>query len=223
MVTVRQAFRRRSDARREAGRARARHGARGRRPAPARRPDRRSTAAKTAATSTSTAMPAASPTVALHSLLGPGAAARSQALPDLSGRAVFVGQSELISHLGDDFATVFSRPDGVDLSGVEIAATAFANLLDGRTLEPAGFGAKLALLGAFGFGVGLIAGLLPGIARGDALPGARRGLLCRRPGRLHACRSVAARGRSAPRSAAARAACRPAGAVSPTRTAPGPA
>ena len=103
------------------------------------------------------------PTVALHSLLGPGVAARSQAIPDLSGRAVFVGQSELISHLGDDFPTVFSRPDGVDLSGVEIAATAFANLLDGRTLEPPDLGPKLALLGAFGFGVGLIAGLLPGM------------------------------------------------------------
>lgn len=103
------------------------------------------------------------PTIALHDLLRPETDARSRPIPDLSGRAVFVGQSELISPVGDDFATVFSKPDGVDLSGVEIAATAFANLLDGRTLEPADFGSKLALLGVFGFGVGLIAGLLPGI------------------------------------------------------------
>jgi adenylate cyclase len=102
------------------------------------------------------------PTVALHSLLRPEAAAPAQPIADLSGRAVFVGQSELISHVGDDFVTVFSRSDGVDLSGVEIAATAFANMLDGRTLEPAGFGARLALLGAFGVAVGLIAGWLPG-------------------------------------------------------------
>jgi adenylate cyclase len=102
------------------------------------------------------------PTVMLHDMLGEEAASR--ALPDLSGKVVFVGRSELVSHLGDDFSTVFSKPDGVDLSGVEIAATAFANLLDGRALVPAGLGAKLALPGAFGLAIGLIAGLVPGVA-----------------------------------------------------------
>jgi adenylate cyclase len=103
------------------------------------------------------------PTVALHDVLRREAAARSRPILDLSGRAVFVGQSELISHLGDDFATVFSRPDGVDLSGVEIAATAFANLLDGRAVKPASVGSRLALVAAFGLGVGLLAGLLPAL------------------------------------------------------------
>jgi adenylate cyclase len=58
-------------------------------------------------------------TVAMHVMLRQEAAAR--AILDLSGKVVFVGRSELTSHLGDDFSTVFSKPDGVDLSGVEIA------------------------------------------------------------------------------------------------------
>ena len=103
------------------------------------------------------------PTVALHDLLRPAADARTRAVPDLDGSAVFVGRSELISHLDDDFTTVFSRPDGIDLSGVEIAATAFANLRDGRTLDPLGFGSRLAVLGAFGLAVGLIAASLPAL------------------------------------------------------------
>ena len=52
------------------------------------------------------------------------------------GKVVFVGYGETrhpeqIEH----FSTVFSRGAGADLSGVEIAATAFSNLLDDRTLR----------------------------------------------------------------------------------------
>ena len=51
-------------------------------------------------------------------------------------RAVFVGyaegaQPEAIEH----FATVFSRTDALDLSGLEIAATAFANLLQDNSIR----------------------------------------------------------------------------------------
>ena len=53
---------------------------------------------------------------------------------------MFIGQSELINLHDDGFATAFSRADGIDLSGVEIAATAFANLLDGRCWSPSGPG-----------------------------------------------------------------------------------
>lgn len=53
--------------------------------------------------------------------------------PPLGGAAVFVGFAERATpEQPDAFLTVFSRPDGVDLSGVEIAATAFANLLESR-------------------------------------------------------------------------------------------
>jgi adenylate cyclase len=48
----------------------------------------------------------------------------------LDGKAVFIGQSEnLRLEQVDGFYTVFSSADGLDLSGVEIAASAFANLI----------------------------------------------------------------------------------------------
>jgi len=54
---------------------------------------------------------------------------------DLSGKAVFVGPSELYrADQTDDFHTPFSQESGVYLTGVEIAATAFANLLENSHL-----------------------------------------------------------------------------------------
>ena len=52
------------------------------------------------------------------------------------GRVVFVGygETEELEQI-EHFATVFSSDDRADLSGVEIAATAFANLRDDRTLR----------------------------------------------------------------------------------------
>jgi adenylate cyclase len=49
---------------------------------------------------------------------------------DLKGKAVFVGLSEiLLADRKDSFYTVFSQANGVFISGVEIAATAFSNIL----------------------------------------------------------------------------------------------
>lgn len=55
-----------------------------------------------------------------------------------AGKTVFVGFSEQFQpQQKDGFYTVFSQAQsGLDLSGVEIAATAFANLLHGHTLIP---------------------------------------------------------------------------------------
>jgi adenylate cyclase len=54
---------------------------------------------------------------------------------DVQGKAVFIGLMDpQRPSLRDSFYTVFSRPDGVDMSGVEIAATSFANLLEGTCL-----------------------------------------------------------------------------------------
>jgi adenylate cyclase len=51
-------------------------------------------------------------------------------------RVVFVGYGETVrTEQVEHFATAFSSSDGADLSGVEIAATAFANLLEDRTLR----------------------------------------------------------------------------------------
>jgi adenylate cyclase len=58
---------------------------------------------------------------------------------DLTGKAVFVGLSEvLLAERKDSFYTVFSRPNGTFISGVEIMATAFSNLLVDAPLKPIG-------------------------------------------------------------------------------------
>lgn len=57
-------------------------------------------------------------------------------LPDLTGRAVFIGHVErYFPNQLDSFPTVVGRPDGLDLSGVEIAATAYLNLLRREFLQ----------------------------------------------------------------------------------------
>ncbi len=59
---------------------------------------------------------------------------------NLKGKAVFVGLSENMSLTQNDgYYTVFSQQNGVDISGVEIAATAFANLLEDNYIQPLGF------------------------------------------------------------------------------------
>jgi len=56
---------------------------------------------------------------------------------DFSGKAVFVGLSETAqSEQQDRFPTVFTSENGLELSGVEITATVFANLLEGRHVTP---------------------------------------------------------------------------------------
>jgi len=66
---------------------------------------------------------------------------------DVRGKVVFVGFSDLYDPgQPDRFYTVFTNEDGVDLSGVEIAATAFANMLTDRSLRQAGPLAVVAIL-----------------------------------------------------------------------------
>src|SRR6185436_19751235 len=51
-------------------------------------------------------------------------------------KIVFVGYAEMSqAEQGEHFGTVYSRADGIDLSGVEIAATAFSNLLDDSSIR----------------------------------------------------------------------------------------
>ncbi len=62
----------------------------------------------------------------------------------LSGRAVFVGFSKLLrSEQKDGYYTVFSRSRGVDFSGVELAATAFANLAENHPVRPLSMSGRL--------------------------------------------------------------------------------
>jgi adenylate cyclase len=85
-------------------------------------------------------------------------AASAQSLsPLVRGHAVFVGyaesaQPEELEH----FATVFSTGDGLDLSGAEIAATAFANLLGDNSIRELQLAHRLILV----FASGLLATLV---------------------------------------------------------------
>jgi adenylate cyclase len=106
--------------------------------------------------------PGSIPTVPYHAVLQPGAG--GAALPDLSGKVAFVGFSDLYDPgQPDRFYTVFTNADGVDLSGVEIAATAFSNLLTHRDLRGVGMAGEIAALTGFGALVALLAYWLPGI------------------------------------------------------------
>lgn len=83
-------------------------------------------------------------------------------IPDLKGKVVFVGYSDLYDPgQPDRFYTVFTGDDGVDLSGVEIAATSFANLLTDRALHPLDALPAAALLALFGLVLGALVYLLP--------------------------------------------------------------
>jgi len=77
---------------------------------------------------------------------------------DLANKSVFVGFSERLQpEQKDNFNTVYSQSSGLDLSGVEIAATAFANLLHQRTLTPLQPMNFLALIFVYCFVIAFIA------------------------------------------------------------------
>lgn len=108
--------------------------------------------------------PGAITTVPYHALIKGGDPNVPAAALDLRGKVVFVGYSDLYDPgQPDRFYTVFTRDDGVDLSGVEIAATAFANLLRDESLIPPGAAATAAILGGFGLLMGALVYLTPAL------------------------------------------------------------
>jgi len=82
---------------------------------------------------------------------------------DLAGKVVFVGEAAFAAADRDGFYTVFSRDDGVDLSGVEIAATAFTNLLHRDMITQPPPWAVLAAVVTVGAVAGGLALFLPGV------------------------------------------------------------
>ncbi len=83
---------------------------------------------------------------------------------DLKDKVIFVGFSGA-SHseqdiVRDDYPTVFSNSDGLYISGVEIAATAFANLLENKPIRPLSTIGNLSILFLFGFTIGMSAQIL---------------------------------------------------------------
>jgi adenylate cyclase len=93
------------------------------------------------------------PSISVADLLVPEAdGARTSPIPDLRGRVVFVGLQELASpQAADSFPTAFRSAEGVDLAGVEIAATAFSNLLYDEALRALPEWVRLLLVAALGF------------------------------------------------------------------------
>jgi adenylate cyclase len=75
----------------------------------------------------------------------------------VAGKVVFVGFSERRQpEQQDAFISVFSERSGRNLSGVEIGATAFANLLDGTTLRPLPLPAHWVAVLLWGFAVAAV-------------------------------------------------------------------
>ncbi|OYW63207.1 MAG: hypothetical protein B7Y26_13695 [Hydrogenophilales bacterium 16-64-46] len=100
-------------------------------------------------------------TLPFQAVLRPDAAATAQQ-PDLHGKTVFVGFSDLYDPGHPDrFYTVFTSDDGIDLSGVEIAATAFGNLLTDRSIQPVSNVQGMTLLVGFSLLIGSLAYFLP--------------------------------------------------------------
>lgn len=92
-------------------------------------------------------------------------AASPESLSQFQGKTIFIGYAGAYQpKQKDGFYTVFSQPNGLDISGVEIAATAFSNLLYRETLSPLAYGWVIVLLTGFGIAITLLFRLLPGLA-----------------------------------------------------------
>jgi adenylate cyclase len=84
---------------------------------------------------------------------------------DVRGKAVFVGVSEPRQpEQQDQFYSVFSLRTGQNLSGVEIGATAFANLLQGDSVLPLQMLWHIGFVFAWGLALGLLLRRLPAMA-----------------------------------------------------------
>lgn len=81
---------------------------------------------------------------------------------DFAGKAVFVGLSEEVkAEQRDRFHTVFTSADGLYLSGVEIAATAFGNLLEDRAISPLPGWLHMGTVAAWGIYLGIAFRVFP--------------------------------------------------------------
>ena len=81
---------------------------------------------------------------------------------DFKGKAVFVGLSEITpTEQRDGFHTTFSKSSGEDLNGVEITATAFANLLEDMPVRHIGLFTHLAFIFLFGVLLGIFCRYFP--------------------------------------------------------------
>ena len=81
---------------------------------------------------------------------------------NFAGKAVFVGLSEEVkAEQKDRFHTVFTSADGLYLSGVEIAATAFGNLLEDRAISPLPTWLHIGTMAVWGMFLGIVFRVFP--------------------------------------------------------------
>ncbi|MDX1708432.1 MAG: SpoIIE family protein phosphatase, partial [Desulfobacterales bacterium] len=96
-------------------------------------------------------------TLPYHQALQPSAGTAVNKQLDLSGKAVFVGLSEiLLADRKDSFYTVFSQANGIFISGVEIAATSFANILEDSPVRPIRLGVHIVIIFLWGVLISVI-------------------------------------------------------------------
>ena len=103
-------------------------------------------------------------TISYHSIIQNQGSDKSEQALKLAGKVAFVGYSDFYDpNQPDRFHTVFTSQKGFDLSGVEIAATAFANLLHDQSLRLPNALTMLVILFFFGFLVSSLICFTPAI------------------------------------------------------------
>ncbi|MCP4269729.1 MAG: adenylate/guanylate cyclase domain-containing protein, partial [Candidatus Brocadiaceae bacterium] len=91
---------------------------------------------------------------------------------DLKNKAVFVGSSTNSQvDQKDGFYTVFSQSSGFDISGVEIAATAFANILEDMHVKPIRFELYITIIFIWGLLLGILCYLFPTVISAPCVVG----------------------------------------------------
>lgn len=108
--------------------------------------------------------PGAILTIPFHQVLNINTTFAGQKQFDFNKKAVFVGLSERFRpEQKDGFYTVFSQPDGMDISGVEIAATAFANLLEDMPVKSLPLRYHFAIIVLWGIVMGVLCRFFPAV------------------------------------------------------------
>jgi serine phosphatase RsbU (regulator of sigma subunit)/CHASE2 domain-containing sensor protein len=101
-------------------------------------------------------------TIPYYEALHPDQAAADGHPFDFNGKAVFVGLSEsILADRKDSFYTVYSDARGLFVSGVEIAATAFGNILTESPVRPVPSYVLIAIVLIWGVGAGVLCRLFP--------------------------------------------------------------
>lgn len=97
------------------------------------------------------------PTVPYDQVLERPETAVNGAPVDFKNKIVFIGSSDSSPfEQTDTYSTVFSKPNGQNLSGVEICATAVANLIEDNPVRPMGIGATALTFVIFGLTAAMI-------------------------------------------------------------------